>query len=141
MKYFLLLTPFTITPSFCEVTYACDEITRTHGLTNSYISCVDSNFDGNFDGSTDLNGKITDRLMTFSADSDDYTNDGYPPSEFEITIKGTATDSGDEVPIKITIFIKDPCYPPESTTPPGFVDQSYVLTKILADFEPNDFTI
>ena len=79
--------------------------------------------------------------MTFSADSDDYTNDVYPPGEYEITIKGTASESGAEVPTKITIVIKDPCYPPESITPPGFVDVSYVLTVIVPDYVTKDFTI
>ena len=68
-------------------------------------------------------------------------SDVYPPGEYEITIKGTATESGYEETTKITIVIKDPCYPPESITPPGFVDQSYVLTKVVADYEPTDFTI
>ena len=135
------LTQFTITPSICEVEYTCDSIARSDGLTNTYLPCSALTFDGVIDESTDANNDVTDGKLTFSATADDYTNNVYPPGEYVVTIKGTTTDSGDEVTSTMTITIVDVCNPPQSITAPGLADQDYILTTSPDNYAPSDFTI
>ena len=135
------LNQFTITPSICEVEYTCDSISRSDGVTNTYLPCSALTFDGTIDESTDANGVVTDGKLTFSATADDYTNDVYPPGEYVVTIKGTTTDSGDETTSTMTITIVDVCNPPQSITAPGYADQDYILTTSPANYVPADFTI
>jgi len=135
------LTPFTITPSICEVEYSCQSITRSDGQTNTYLPCSDLTFDGVIDGSEDAGGAVTDGKLSFSATADDYTNNVYPPGDYVVTIAGTTTDSGDVETSTMTITIVDVCNPPQSITAPGYTDQDYILTTTPANYAPADFTI
>lgn len=135
------LNRFTIDPPHCEIIYECQGVTRLDGITNTYIGCADLPFDGSFDGSLDASNQVSDGKMTFVASTSDYLNDVYPPGEYEITIKGTATTSGEEVFTTFVLTIVDPCNPPVSMSAPGYVDQVYTLTTVQDPYIPNDFTI
>ena len=54
------LTPFTITPSVCDVAYACQSVTRTDSVVPVALTCGDFSFDGSYDGSTGAGGDVTD---------------------------------------------------------------------------------
>ena len=62
------ITPFTITPDFCPVTYSCAGVTLVGGGTST-VSCSDITI--NADGS-----------VSFSADSDAYVNGVITPGQY-----------------------------------------------------------
>lgn len=90
------LNEFTIDPSHCEVIYSCVNVTRLDSVANTFIDCEDLPFDGNFDGSIGSDNAVSDGKMTFTATQADYENDIYPPGEYQVTIKGRASASGEE---------------------------------------------
>ena len=52
------LTPFTITPAYCEISYACDSITFENAATSS-ITCDDLTAAGELFGETGAGGSLT----------------------------------------------------------------------------------
>jgi len=57
------LTPFTITPAYCEISYACDDITFENGATSS-ITCDDLTAAGELFGETGAGGSLTYSINT-----------------------------------------------------------------------------
>jgi len=57
------LTPFTITPAYCEISYACDDITFENGATSS-ITCDDLTAAGELFGKTGAGGSLTYSIYT-----------------------------------------------------------------------------
>jgi len=57
------LTPFTITPDYCEVSYVCDSITFENGATSS-IACNDLTAAGELFGKTGAGGSLTYSIGT-----------------------------------------------------------------------------
>ena len=57
------LTPFTITPAYCEISYACDDITFENGVTSS-ITCDDLTAAGELFGKTGAGGSLTYSIDT-----------------------------------------------------------------------------
>jgi len=130
-------------PSICEVTYTCQQIVRTsddkQDNGSEYITCADVTFDGTYDSSTDGNSVVTDGKLTFTATSDDYTNDVRPPGTYTVTILGTATESSETQSATFEMTLTDVCNPPTTLTAPGYEDQSYVLTLTGQSYTPTDF--
>ena len=77
------LVPFTITPTFCDITHTCDSVTLENGGAAAF-SCadVDCDADGN---------------CSYTPSEDDYTGaSGNPivvPGKYIIKVKGAITDS------------------------------------------------
>ena len=115
------LNPFTITPTICEVTYACSSVARADNAASA-VNCDDLTFDGVF------NGDATDGQLTFSADSNAYENGVVTPGDYVVTITGTAVTSSDTKTATFTISMVDPCDPPIIITSPGLTDQQYTIT-------------
>ena len=94
------ITPFTIVPDFCPVTYSCAGVTLVGGGTPS-ISCADITI--NADGT-----------ITFSADNDDYTSETILPGAYQVAIKGTPTEATSPTDSAVTAApytytLVDPC--------------------------------
>ena len=105
------MTPFTLTPTRCQVTYACTSVARVDSSTST-IDCDDLTFD------------TTTGSFTFSADSDDYKSGDFIPGTYTVTITGTAVGSS---PLKddtttMSFTLVDPCDPPTSITKAEFVN-------------------
>ena len=130
------LTPFSIDPSFCPVSYACTSVVRDDGQTNTYIDCADFSNAG-----TLVNGSSGKPELSFTATEQQYIDGDVVPGVYTVTITGTATDSGDTQTSTFDLVIADPCYPPTSITAPGIADQSYTLTTPSETFTPSDFQI
>ena len=105
------MTPFTLTPTRCSVTYACTNVAR-QGSANSSVGCNDLTFD-------EATGSFT-----FSADSDNYKSGNFIPGTYTVTITGTAVGSSppkdDTTTMSFTLV--DPCDPPTSVTKAEFVN-------------------
>ena len=81
------LNPFTITPDYCEVSYACDSITFEDQPTSS-ISCNDLTLDGLLFGQTGAGGSLT-----YLIGSTEYLSGNYPPGTYTVTVIGTGVNS------------------------------------------------
>ena len=57
------LTPFTITPAFCEISYVCDSITFENGATSN-IACSDLIPAGDLFGLAGAGGSLTYSIDT-----------------------------------------------------------------------------
>ena len=105
------MTPFSITPIRCEVTYACTGVARQGELTSS-VSCNDLTFDA------------TTGSFTITTDSSDYESGEFTPGTYTVTISGTANGSSpsesDTTTMSFTLV--DPCDPPISVTSSALVD-------------------
>jgi hypothetical protein len=73
---------FVISPSYCTVSNACISVVR-RGFTDSELTCDDLTF-------TDLTSTGD---FSLSVDKDDYISSKVKPGFYDVTIKGTATDS------------------------------------------------
>ena len=101
------LTPFTITPTICEVEYTCISVVKDDDINAiSDINCSDLTSAANFE--------LVDGKLTFSANSDDYENMRVTPGNYEVTITGTAVTSGQTDFATFVISMVDPCDPPNS---------------------------
>ena len=94
------ITPFTITPDFCPVTYSCAGVTLVGGGTST-VSCSDITI--NADGS-----------VSFSADNGDYTSETILPGQYQVAITGTPTEATDpaasaETAAPYVYTLVDPC--------------------------------
>ena len=121
MKF--VLTPFTVVPDTCSITYSCTNVRRIDKQIASLIQCSDLNFDGIFDD------ELTDGTSTFSADKDDYIVGKYVPGIYEVTITGFA-GSVNRVSESSTYIITllDACDPPEKIeVPDPLENQVYIL--------------
>ena len=118
------VTPFTIEPSRCKVTYKCIDVVRTDG-SPSMVACDDFSFDGVFDGLGD------DGVLKFKPTGGDYSTMVYPPGEYQVTICGTAEGSSpsQEVNETFEFTLNDVCDPPTSYTAYTAVSQMYTITN------------
>ena len=78
------LTPFTITPLRCKVSYACTGVAKEGSATSS-IDCDSLTFDGGVNDD--------DLELSFTASSTEYENGDFTPGVYTITITGTADGS------------------------------------------------
>ena len=119
------LTPFTITPTICEVEYYCTNVVRKYDvLSESDISCSDL--------TNDASMRLIDGKLTFSINTDDYQNRVVSPDDYEVTITGKAVTSGQTDVATFVISLVDPCDPPDSIVSPGLTNQVYTITDANA---------
>ena len=120
-----VLTEFSITPSVCEITYACTQVSRVDG-TASDLACDDFNLDGTFDSSG------TDGELKFNTtpSQQDYIDQNVAPGAYTIQITGTATTSSQTKVVSITLTLTDLCSQPTLSLPtsPALADQSYTVS-------------
>ena len=130
------LTPFAITPGYCEISYACDSITRSDGST-SRITCSDLTAGVLFGGSG------TGGSLTYSIDSTQYQSGNYPPGPYTVTIRGTAINSNpsNSRTTTFTFILVDPCSPPHSVTESPLTNKEYTITDTQQTFRHPDWTI
>ena len=74
-----VLAEFSITPSVCEITYACTQVSRVDA-TPSDLDCDDFNLDGTFDTSG------TDGELKFKTtpSQQDYIDQNFAPGDYTI---------------------------------------------------------
>ena len=106
------LTPFTITPDYCDISYACDSITFENGATSS-ITCSDLIPAGGLFGLAGAGGSLT-----YSIDTTKYLSENYPPGTYTVTVEGTGdhSDPPQARTATFTFTLVDPCNPPDSVT-------------------------
>ena len=112
--------PFTITPTDCTVTYACDIVTRVDTAATP-LACSDFSVDSKLLGGVD-DGKISIMIT-----ADDYKNDVFKPGDFLVKICATVDSSTTDVGACANVPFKliDPCDPPSSLSRVGLTNQIY----------------
>ena len=136
------LTPFTVTPSRCEIQYSCDSVTKD-GSATTELNCASLGLDGIF------NSEATDGKGSITATQAAYLDGSLTPGVFTFNLVGTVVDATSGVtneskPTTITVTLVDPCDPPNSVvapTTPAFADQSYIITDASKDYTHPDFVV
>ena len=133
------LTPFTIAPSRCTVSYACDSVTQT-GEAVSSVACADLAKDLTF------NGDATDGVVTLDSAPATYGNP-FTPGTYVVTIRGTVVGSTQAAPVPsitttFSFTLTDPCDPPASAawSAPAS-DASYTITQSTLSLTQPAFVI
>jgi hypothetical protein len=130
------LTQFTIEPSQCKIVYTCKSVARVGVDQDPVIDCDDFTFDG------DIDGTVTDGVLTFTPTLDDYSNGTYEPGEYIVTITGIPEKDSTATPEDATfkIVLIDPCASPTITVP-ELEDQLYRLTSASYQYVHPVFTV
>ena len=96
--------------------YTCTNVVKKSDVNaESDISCGDL--------TSDVNMRLINEKLTFSADQNDYQNELVTPDDYEVTITGKAVTSGQTDVATFVISLVDPCDPPNSIISPGLANQ------------------
>ena len=112
------ITPFTVTPARCTVTYSCSSVVLAGGVSN--IDCDDLVYD-------DANKKFV-----FNGDTSKYTDGVAPwiPGTYTVNIDGTVDNSTGPTTdsSSFDIVLPDLCAPPTSITASTAADLAYTIS-------------